>query len=135
MTAGGAGIPPQRVAAEDPTTLASPRAVPSNRSGGGRETGDDSSPAVLRTNSSTRQTRKLGTCLVPLSPRNLVVDLDSWLEGCHSQTPVAVEKLHAPSPRWLSLSPLHPHASPVAGHVMCLLTCHRRQCCDSIATL
>lgn len=102
MTAGGAGIPLQRVAAEDPTTLASPRAVPSNRSGGGRETGDDSSPAVLRTNSSTRQTRKLGICLVPLSPRNLVVDLDSWPEGCHSQTPVAVEKLHAPSPRWLS---------------------------------
>lgn len=89
MTAGGAGISLQRVAVEEPTTLASPRAAPSNRFGGGRlETGDDSSPAVQ-----TRARDRPGSLASVLYPFPLGTLPSIWTPGQRAATP----RLQSPS--------------------------------------
>lgn len=134
MTAGGAGIPSQRVAAEDPTTLASPCC------------------AVESVWWWEGDRRRLLACGTPYKLEH-ATDPEAWhlsctpfpTEPCRRSgllargLPLPDSSRRRETPRAeptvaVSLS-FNPHASPVAGHVMCLLTCHRRQCFDSIATL
>lgn len=89
MTAGGAGIPSQRVAAEDPTTLASPRAVPSNRSGGGRP---ETTPR-LRYPVQTRARDRPGILASVLYPFPLGTLSSIWTPGQRAATP----RLQSPS--------------------------------------
>lgn len=85
MTAGGAGIPSQRVAAEEPTTLASPRAVDSVW---WWETGDDSSPA-----GQTRARDRPGSLASGLYPFPLGTLSSIWTPGQRAAT----RRLQSPS--------------------------------------